>query len=151
MFKNFGNVSGSDSGSTSKSSGGGQDTEAIKKAKAKKGEETEYVYDERDVMLYNLGIGAKAGELPLVFEGADGFQVSDGRSVFTFCANFVSSTGSAHFRCHSPIQRFERHELRLCTQLQPRQAPSRRTILEDPCPYPYFRNSGQPTKAARSP
>jgi len=72
MFKNFGNVSGS----SSKSSGGGEDTEAIKKAKARKGEETEFTYDERDVMLYNLGIGAKASELPLVFEGADGFQVS---------------------------------------------------------------------------
>jgi multifunctional beta-oxidation protein len=82
MFKNFGNVSGSSSESTSKSSGGGEDTEAIKKAKARKGEETEYTFDERDVMLYNLGIGAKASELPLVFEGADGFQVSRDRRQF---------------------------------------------------------------------
>jgi hypothetical protein len=33
-------------------------------------------------MLYNLGIGAKASELPLVFEGADGFQVSRDRRQF---------------------------------------------------------------------
>jgi multifunctional beta-oxidation protein len=76
MFKNFSNTSSS-SGSTEKSNTSeGQDTEEIKKAKARKAPETEFTYDERDVMLYNLGIGAKASELPLVFEGADGFQVS---------------------------------------------------------------------------
>lgn len=35
---------------------------------------TEFKYDDRDVILYNLGVGAKKGDLPLVFEGADDFQ-----------------------------------------------------------------------------
>lgn len=37
--------------------------EAAKKAKAKG---TEFKYEERDVILYNLGIGAKKTDLPLV-------------------------------------------------------------------------------------
>ncbi|TDZ28683.1 Peroxisomal hydratase-dehydrogenase-epimerase [Colletotrichum trifolii] len=36
---------------------------------------TEFKYEERDVMLYNLGIGAKRNELKYVFEGAEDFQV----------------------------------------------------------------------------
>jgi len=34
-----------------------------------------YSYDDRDVMLYNLGVGAKRTDLSLVFEGADNFEV----------------------------------------------------------------------------
>lgn len=34
---------------------------------------TEFTYEERDVMLYNLGIGAKRTELPYIFEGSDAF------------------------------------------------------------------------------
>jgi len=39
------------------------------------GEGSEYKYDDRDVILYNLGIGAKKDELPLVYENDDNFQV----------------------------------------------------------------------------
>ncbi|KAM0708568.1 hypothetical protein Q7P35_005220 [Cladosporium inversicolor] len=46
--------------------------EAAKKAKA---EGTDFAYDERDVILYNLGVGAKRTDLPLVFENDDNFQV----------------------------------------------------------------------------
>jgi len=46
--------------------------EAAKKAKA---EGTDFSYDERDVILYNLGVGAKRTDLPLVFENDDNFQV----------------------------------------------------------------------------
>lgn len=35
---------------------------------------TEFVHTDRDVMLYNLGIGAKRTQLNYVFEGADDFQ-----------------------------------------------------------------------------
>ncbi|TAQ90250.1 hypothetical protein B7494_g1421 [Chlorociboria aeruginascens] len=35
---------------------------------------TEFTYEERDVILYNLGVGAKKTDLPLVFEGDDSFQ-----------------------------------------------------------------------------
>ena len=47
----------------------------IIKAQKARGQGTEYTYDDRDVILYNLGIGAKRTELPLVFENSDSFQV----------------------------------------------------------------------------
>jgi len=47
----------------------------IAKAKAAKTDGTDYVYTEKDVILYNLGLGAKRTELPLVYENADNFQV----------------------------------------------------------------------------
>ncbi|KAL2061791.1 hypothetical protein VTL71DRAFT_7169 [Oculimacula yallundae] len=46
----------------------------IEKAKKAEGSGTEFKYDERDVMLYNLGIGAKKTDLSYVFEGDDNFQ-----------------------------------------------------------------------------
>ncbi|KAK4544093.1 bifunctional hydroxyacyl-CoA dehydrogenase/enoyl-CoA hydratase fox2 [Oleoguttula mirabilis] len=48
---------------------------AIEKAKSSKAEGTDFVYDERDAILYNLGVGAKRTDLPLVFENDDNFQV----------------------------------------------------------------------------
>ncbi|KAI9821231.1 MAG: bifunctional hydroxyacyl-CoA dehydrogenase/enoyl-CoA hydratase fox2 [Pycnora praestabilis] len=45
--------------------------EHAKKAVAKG---SEFSYDDRDVLLYNLGVGAKRTDLPLVFEGDDNFQ-----------------------------------------------------------------------------
>ncbi|CZT43805.1 multifunctional beta-oxidation protein [Rhynchosporium secalis] len=46
----------------------------IEKAKKAEGSGTEFKYEERDVMLYNLGIGAKKTDLSYVFEGDDNFQ-----------------------------------------------------------------------------
>lgn len=40
-----------------------------------KGTPTTYTYDDRDVILYNLGLGAKRTDLSLVYEGSSGFQV----------------------------------------------------------------------------
>ncbi|KAB5535336.1 hypothetical protein GE09DRAFT_1143456 [Coniochaeta sp. 2T2.1] len=48
---------------------------AIASAKSAVPKDTEFKYTERDVMLYNLGIGAKRTDLKYVFEGADDFQV----------------------------------------------------------------------------
>lgn len=53
-----------------------EDTEEIKQAKNNPPEPQEYTFSERDVMLYNLGIGAKANELRWTYENADGFEVS---------------------------------------------------------------------------
>lgn len=54
-----------------------EDTPEIKEAKKNMPQPTEdFVYTERDVLLYNLGIGAKASDLKWVYENADGFQVS---------------------------------------------------------------------------
>ena len=47
----------------------------IAAAKKAKGSGTAFAYDDRDVILYNLGVGAKRTELPLVYEGSDDFQV----------------------------------------------------------------------------
>ena len=47
----------------------------IGKAKGMKAEGSTFKYDDRDVILYNLGIGAKRTELPLIYEGSDSFQV----------------------------------------------------------------------------
>ncbi|KAF2877394.1 multifunctional beta-oxidation protein-like protein [Massariosphaeria phaeospora] len=48
---------------------------AIESAKAAKAQGTPFEYDDRDVILYNLGVGAKRTDLPFVFEGDDNFQV----------------------------------------------------------------------------
>ncbi|KZF25405.1 NAD(P)-binding protein [Xylona heveae TC161] len=63
-----------------RSNGGQQDSENefiknIEAAKKADAEGTEFDYDDRDVILYNLGLGAKRTELPLVFEGDENFQV----------------------------------------------------------------------------
>lgn len=47
----------------------------IEKAKKAQGKGTDFSYDDRDVILYNLGLGAKHTELPLVYENSDSFQV----------------------------------------------------------------------------
>jgi multifunctional beta-oxidation protein len=47
----------------------------IEKAKKAYGQGTEFFYNDRDVILYNLGVGAKRTELPLVYENSDSFQV----------------------------------------------------------------------------
>jgi len=46
----------------------------IEKAKKAEGSGTEFKYEERDVMLYNLGVGAKKTDLSYVFEGDENFQ-----------------------------------------------------------------------------
>ena len=46
----------------------------IEKAKNSRSEGTKFTYDEKDVILYNLGIGAKRSELPFVYENSDSFQ-----------------------------------------------------------------------------
>ena len=59
-----------------KSAGGdNQYLAAIQEALKAEGKGTEFKFEERDVMLYNLGIGAKRTDLKYVFEGNDEFQV----------------------------------------------------------------------------
>lgn len=48
---------------------------AIEEAKAAKAEGSPFEYTERDVILYNLGVGAKRTDLPFVYENDDKFQV----------------------------------------------------------------------------
>lgn len=48
---------------------------AINEAVKREGAATEFKYEERDAILYNLGVGAKATDLKYVFEGAEDFQI----------------------------------------------------------------------------
>ncbi|KAJ9098266.1 hypothetical protein QFC21_004595 [Naganishia friedmannii] len=83
MFENFNNVAAAAAAESSSSGSAAEDSsqyidpedpETIRKAKQHKFEAVKFSYDDRDVMLYNLGVGAKASELPFVFEGSDDFQ-----------------------------------------------------------------------------
>ncbi|KAK6433975.1 bifunctional hydroxyacyl-CoA dehydrogenase/enoyl-CoA hydratase fox2 [Oleoguttula sp. CCFEE 5521] len=94
IMANMDNVSGKGA----KSSGGkGKNEEvlaAIEAAKKTKAEGTEFSYDERDVILYNLGVGAKRTDLALVYENDDNFQVLPGFGVIpTFNAIAPYSMG----------------------------------------------------------
>ncbi|GAA6033104.1 hypothetical protein JCM8097_002946 [Rhodosporidiobolus ruineniae] len=51
-----------------------EDSELVKKAKQEASSSGEYSYTERDIALYNLGIGATEKDLDLVFEGSDEFK-----------------------------------------------------------------------------
>ncbi|CAM1511323.1 Fc.00g088360.m01.CDS01 [Cosmosporella sp. VM-42] len=57
------------------SSGGSEYLDAINKAMKTEGAPSEFKYEERDAILYNLGIGAKRTDLKYVFEGSEDFQV----------------------------------------------------------------------------
>lgn len=54
---------------------GSEYLKAIEEAKQAKAEGTPFEYTQRDVILYNLGVGAKRTDLPLVYENDDNFQV----------------------------------------------------------------------------
>jgi multifunctional beta-oxidation protein len=77
-MENFGNVSddGTENPSSSSSYEDPEDTAEIREAKKNGPAPDEFNYTERDVILYNLGIGAKADELKWVYENADDFAVS---------------------------------------------------------------------------
>jgi len=73
IMKNMENKVGNSKGGPS----GNANTEIldnIEKAKRMQPEGTAFKYDEKDVILYNLGIGAKRTELSLVYEGSESFQ-----------------------------------------------------------------------------
>ena len=76
-------------------------------------------------MLYNLGVGAKADELHLTYENAEGFAVRH-HHLYPSRPNI---TAPADFRCDSSIRFFLGATFRFVrTQLQPHETPSRRTI-----------------------
>lgn len=80
-MNNFENLSksssgGDDSDGSSDNFIDSEDTKEVKEAKSNLPEPTEFNYSERDVLLYNLGVGAKADELQWVYENSDAFEVS---------------------------------------------------------------------------
>ncbi|KAK0665114.1 hypothetical protein QBC41DRAFT_349810 [Cercophora samala] len=62
------------SGSGKSAGGDNQYLKAQQEALKTESKGTEFNYTERDIMLYNLGIGAKRTDLRYVFEGAEDFQ-----------------------------------------------------------------------------
>ena len=102
MIANFENVSGGSGSGDNESYDDAEDTPEIKAAKAKQLDPDDFTYTERDVMLYNLGVGAKADELHLTYENAEGFAVCQPH----LSTGHADSIASADFRCHSPIRLF---------------------------------------------
>lgn len=74
-----------------------EDSDLVKKAKQEVADGAEYVFGERDVMLYNLGIGATEQQLKYVFEGDDEFQAIP---TFGVIPQFAASSGLGR-RCSS--------------------------------------------------
>ena len=72
------NASNKGGGGKSEKKQGKVDQEVLDNIKAAKNAQargSEFSYDDRDVILYNLGLGARRTELPLVFENDESFQV----------------------------------------------------------------------------
>jgi multifunctional beta-oxidation protein len=72
LIENFGNTA---SGSNGGNHIDPEDPPLVVEAKKRPAEATEFTYTEKDVILYNLGIGATDKELHWVFESDDRFHV----------------------------------------------------------------------------
>ena len=74
IMANMSNRSAAPSKSSSNSSGANQEILSnIEAAKSATASGTSFTYDDRDVILYNLSLGAHRTELPLVYENNDAF------------------------------------------------------------------------------
>ena len=69
-----------------------EDPELVKKAKRVIPDAVEFEYDERDVIVYNLGVGATEKELQWVYEGDENFGPLP---TFGVCPQLTSSAGFA--------------------------------------------------------
>jgi multifunctional beta-oxidation protein len=69
-----------------------EDPELVKEAKRLIPDPVEFAYDERDVIVYNMGIGATEKELQWVYEGDDNFGPLP---TFGVCPQLASSAGFA--------------------------------------------------------
>ena len=69
-----------------------EDSELVKNAKRLIPDAVEFAYDERDVIIYNLGIGATENELQWVYEGDEDFGPLP---TFGVCPQLTSSAGFA--------------------------------------------------------
>ncbi|KAI9439943.1 peroxisomal hydratase-dehydrogenase-epimerase [Lactarius indigo] len=67
-----------------------EDSELVKEAKRLIPDATEYSYEERDVIIYNLGVGATEKELQWVYEGDENFGALP---TFGVCPQINSSAG----------------------------------------------------------
>jgi len=67
-----------------------EDTQLVANAKRDKPDDYEFSYTERDVILYNLGIGATAKDLQWTYEGHDEFAALP---TFGVVPQFAASSG----------------------------------------------------------
>jgi len=67
-----------------------EDSELVKDAKRLIPDAVEFEYDERDVIIYNMGVGATEKELQWVYEGDENFGALP---TFGVCPQFASSAG----------------------------------------------------------
>jgi multifunctional beta-oxidation protein len=75
IMANMQNMSGGGGNDSSSSNESSEILSNIESAKKMKAEGTSFVYDDKDVILYNLSLGARRTELPLVYEGSSDFEV----------------------------------------------------------------------------
>ncbi|KAI9678296.1 MAG: bifunctional hydroxyacyl-CoA dehydrogenase/enoyl-CoA hydratase fox2 [Caeruleum heppii] len=76
IMQNMQNTSGGKGASKGGDGGANQEILGqIEQAKKMKAEGQVFEYDDREVLLYNISVGAKRTQLPLVFEGDENFQV----------------------------------------------------------------------------
>ncbi|KAF2721485.1 putative peroxisomal multifunctional beta-oxidation protein [Polychaeton citri CBS 116435] len=75
IMSNMENRSGNGSKAEEKGNGDEEILANIQEALKAQPEGTDFSYDERDTILYNLGVGAKRTDLPLVYENSESFQV----------------------------------------------------------------------------
>lgn len=69
-----------------------EDPELVKNAKRVIPDAVEFSYDERDVIVYNMGVGATEKELQWVYEGHENFGPLP---TFGVCPQLTSSAGFA--------------------------------------------------------
>jgi hypothetical protein len=62
----------------------GADSDLVRRAKRQSSPPTVFEWTSRDSILYNLGVGASADDLPYVFEGSPDFKV------WCFFTNFAA-------------------------------------------------------------
>jgi multifunctional beta-oxidation protein len=67
-----------------------EDSELVKDAKRLIPDAVEFEYDERDIIIYNMGVGATEKELQWVYEGDENFGALP---TFGVCPQFASSAG----------------------------------------------------------
>ena len=87
IIENFGNIGSPEADSPYADP---EDSELVADAKKEVLEPTDYEYAERDVILYNLGIGAEATELQWVYENHDAFAALP---TFGVIPQFAASSG----------------------------------------------------------
>jgi hypothetical protein len=84
-----------------------EDCQLVAEGKKDKPEDSEFSYTERDVILYNLGIGATAKDLQWTYEGHEDFAALP---TFGVLPQFVASSGASlnWLPNFNPVRRHDR-------------------------------------------